>query len=191
LIDRLVARLGRTLFEVPVGFKWFARGLHEGTLGFAGEESAGATFSRRDGKAWTTDKDGIVAALLAAEIIASTGRAPGTRCGDIANEFGNPVAERIDAPTSARQKKKLSEPSREQVNISQMAGERVEQVIEHAPGNDAAAGGIKVVSKNGWFAARPSGTEDIYKIYAESFSGCDHLTQILVDAQSIVDAATS
>jgi phosphoglucomutase len=191
LIDRLVASLGRTLFEVPVGFKWFARALHEGTLGFAGEERAGATFSRRDGKAWTTDKDGIVAALLAAEIIASTGRAPGTRYGEIANEFGNPVAERIDAPTSARQKKKLSEPSREQVNISQMAGERVEQVIEHAPGNDAAIGGIKVVTKNGWFAARPSGTEDIYKIYAESFSGCDHLKQILVDAQSIVDAATS
>ncbi len=191
LIDRLVAQLGRKLFEVPVGFKWFAGGLHDSTLGFAGEESAGATFLRRDGTVWTTDKDGIVAALLAAEITACEGRDPGALYCDLANEFGNPNALRIDAPANAQQKKKLSALSREQINVTELAGEKIEHVFDHAPGNCEAFGGIKVVTKSGWFAARPSGTEDIYKIYAESFSGSDHLKRILEDAQGIVDAAIS
>jgi phosphoglucomutase len=191
LIDRLVARLGRKLFEVPVGFKWFVSGLHDATLGFAGEESAGATFLRRDGTVWTTDKDGIVAALLAAEITACAGRDPGALYGDLATEFGNPNTQRIDAPANLQQRKKLSALSRQQIDVAELAGEKIDQVIDHAPGNGEAISGIKVVTKNGWFAARPSGTEDIYKIYAESFSGSDHLKQILVEAQGVVDAAIS
>jgi len=191
LIDRVTARLGRTLFDAPVGFKWFAEGLHDATLGFAGEESAGATFLRRDGGVWTTDKDGIAAALLAAEITASAGRDPGALYVQLANELGNPFAERIDAAANAQQKQKLAALSREHVQVVDLAGEKIDAVLDRAPGNDAAIGGIKVVTKNGWFAARPSGTEDIYKIYAESFKGSDHLKQILVEAQRVVDAAIS
>ena len=191
LIDRVTARLGRALFEVPVGFKWFADGLHDATLGFAGEESAGATFLRRDGGVWTTDKDGIAAALLAAEITASTGRDPGALYVQLANELGNPFAERIDAAANAQQKQKLAALAREHLRVVDLAGEKIDAVLNRAPGNDAAIGGIKVVTKNGWFAARPSGTEDIYKIYAESFKGSDHLKQILVEAQRVVDGAIS
>ena len=191
LIDRVTARLGRALFEVPVGFKWFADGLHDATLGFAGEESAGATFLRRDGGVWTTDKDGIAAALLAAEITASTGRDPGALYVQLANELGNPFAERIDAAANAQQKQKLAALAREHLRVVDLAGEKIDAVLNRAPGNDAAIGGIKVVTKNGWFAARPSGTEDIYKIYAESYKGSDHLKQILVEAQRVVDGAIS
>ncbi len=191
LIDRVAARLGRTLFEVSVGFKWFADGLHDASLGFAGEESAGATFLRRDGAVWTTDKDGIAAALLAAEITASAGRDPGSLYVQLAHELGNPFAERIDAAANAQQKQKLAALSREHVQVLDLAGEKIDAVLDRAPGNDAAIGGIKVVTKNGWFAARPSGTEDIYKIYAESFKGSDHLKHILVEAQRLVDAAIS
>ncbi|MDM0077044.1 phosphoglucomutase (alpha-D-glucose-1,6-bisphosphate-dependent) [Variovorax sp. J2P1-59] len=191
LIDRLTARLGRRLYEVPVGFKWFADGLLDASLGFVGEESAGATFLRRDGSAWTTDKDGITAALLSAEITARMGRDPGALYADLANEFGNPVASRIDAPATPRQKKQLSALSPQQLGASELAGEKIESVLSHAPGNGAAIGGIKVIAQGGWFAARPSGTEDIYKIYGESFRGADHLRRILDEAQTIVDAAIS
>ncbi|HVK89929.1 MAG TPA: alpha-D-glucose phosphate-specific phosphoglucomutase, partial [Mycoplana sp.] len=191
LIDRLTARLGRRLFEVPVGFKWFADGLLDASLGFVGEESAGATFLRRDGSAWTTDKDGITAALLSAEITARMGRDPGALYADLANEFGNPVASRIDAPATAQQKKQLSALSPQQLGASELAGEKIENVLSHAPGNGAAIGGIKVISQGGWFAARPSGTENIYKIYGESFRGAEHLQRILDEAQTIVDAAIS
>ncbi|MDM0104940.1 phosphoglucomutase (alpha-D-glucose-1,6-bisphosphate-dependent) [Variovorax sp. J22R24] len=191
LIDRLAARLGRRLYEVPVGFKWFADGLLDASLGFVGEESAGATFLRRDGSAWTTDKDGITAALLSAEITARMGRDPGALYTDLANEFGNPVASRIDAPATAQQKKQLSALSPQQLGASELAGDKIESVLSHAPGNGAAIGGIKVISQGGWFAARPSGTENIYKIYGESFRGADHLRRILDEAQKIVDAAIS
>ncbi|MDM0051942.1 phosphoglucomutase (alpha-D-glucose-1,6-bisphosphate-dependent) [Variovorax sp. J22R115] len=191
LIDRLTARLGRRLYEVPVGFKWFADGLLDASLGFVGEESAGATFLRRDGSAWTTDKDGITAALLSAEITARRGRDPGALYTDLANEFGNPVASRIDAPATAQQKKQLSALSPQQLGASELAGEKIENVLSHAPGNGAAIGGIKVISQGGWFAARPSGTENIYKIYGESFRGAEHLRRILDEAQTIVDAAIS
>ncbi len=191
LIDRLTSRLGRQLVEVPVGFKWFAAGLQSGDLGFAGEESAGATFLRRDGSVWTTDKDGMAAALLSAEITARTGRDPGQRYAALADEFGNPVADRVEAPATAQQKKHLAALSPQQIASTEMAGERVESILSHAPGNGAPIGGIKVNTANGWFAARPSGTEDIYKIYAESFSSRDHLQRILQEAQAIVDAAIS
>lgn len=191
LIDRIAARLGRTLFDAPVGFKWFAPGLHEATLGFAGEESAGATFLRRNGSVWTTDKDGIVAALLAAEITACTGRDPGALYAQLADQLGNPCAARIDAPANAQQKKKLAALSPENITVVELAGEKIDAVFDRAPGNDQAIGGIKVAAKSGWFAARPSGTEDIYKIYAESFSGNDHLKKILDEAQRVVDAAIS
>jgi phosphoglucomutase len=191
LIDRLTARLGRSLYEVPVGFKWFVDGLLDASLGLVGEESAGATFLRRDGTVWTTDKDGITAALLSAEITARTGRDPGALYVDLANEFGNPVASRIDAPATVQQKRQLSALSPRQLGATHLAGERIESVLSHAPGNGAAIGGIKVISQGGWFAARPSGTEDIYKIYGESFRGADHLRRILEEAQTIVDAAIS
>lgn len=191
LIDRLAARLGRGLYEVPVGFKWFVDGLLDGSLGFVGEESAGATFLRRDGTVWTTDKDGITAALLSAEITARTGRDPGALYVDLANEFGNPVASRIDAPATVQQKRQLSALSPRQLGATELAGEKIESVLNHAPANGAAIGGIKVISQGGWFAARPSGTEDIYKIYGESFRGADHLRRILDEAQTIVDAAIS
>jgi len=191
LIDRLASRLGRQLVEVPVGFKWFAAGLQSGALGFAGEESAGASFLRRDGSVWTTDKDGITAALLAAEITARTGCDPGQRYAALADEFGNPVAKRVEASATAQQKNQLAALSPHQIASTELAGERIESILSHAPGNDAPIGGIKVNTSNGWFAARPSGTEDIYKIYAESFAGSEHLQRILQEAQAIVDAAVT
>jgi phosphoglucomutase len=189
MIDRVAARLGRKLVEVPVGFKWFAPGLLDGSLGFAGEESAGASFLRRDGTVWTTDKDGLVPSLLAAEIIARTGRDPGEHYRALAREFGAPAADRVQAAASPAQKDKLSKLSPQQVKSTTLAGEAIQSVLTRAPGNDAAIGGLKVVTEHGWFAARPSGTEDIYKIYAESFRGADHLRLILSEAQTIVDQA--
>jgi len=189
MIDRVSGRLGRTLYEVPVGFKWFVEGLIDGSLGFGGEESAGASFSRIDGGVWTTDKDGIVPALLSAEITARTGRDPGDAYRSMAQELGEVFANRIDAPANPEQKKKLAKLDREQVTITKLAGERIDQVLTHAPGNGAAIGGVKVVSRGGWFAARPSGTEDIYKIYAESFRDEGHLGRLIAEAQRIVDAA--
>jgi phosphoglucomutase len=174
---------------VPVGFKWFAQGLFDGTLGFGGEESAGASFLRRDGSVWTTDKDGLVPALLSAEIKARTGKDPGQRYEALADELGRPVADRVDAPATAEQKKQLAALTAAQLNATELAGEKIESVLGKAPGNDAPIGGIKVIAKSGWFAARPSGTEDIYKIYAESFVDADHLQQILKQAQAVVDRA--
>jgi phosphoglucomutase len=189
MIDRVAARLGRPLQEVPVGFKWFVDGLVDGSVGFGGEESAGASFLRRDGTVWTTDKDGIVAALLSGEIRARTGRDPGERFAELAQELGRPVSDRVDAAATPAQKKRLSTLSAAQVRSTELAGEKVLKVLSHAPGNGAAIGGVKVVTDNGWFAARPSGTEDIYKIYGESFLGKDHLARILAEAQQVVDEA--
>jgi phosphoglucomutase len=189
MIDRVVAKLGRKLYEVPVGFKWFVDGLFDGSLGFGGEESAGASFLRRDGTVWTTDKDGIVAALLAAEITARAGRDPGELYGDLTSAFGEPVADRIEAPATPAQKELLSALSPEQVRSTHLAGEAIQRILTRAPGNDAAIGGVKVIAEGGWFAARPSGTEDIYKIYAESFRGEAHLRRIVEEAQGMVDAA--
>jgi phosphoglucomutase len=189
MIDRVTARLGRKLCEVPVGFKWFADGLLDGSLGFGGEESAGASFLRRDGTVWTTDKDGVAPALLSAEMTARTGRHPGTLYRDLVRDLGDMTADRVEAPATAEQKKKLAGLSPQQVRITEMAGEPIQSVLTKAPGNDAPIGGIKVISKGGWFAARPSGTEDIYKIYAESFHGADHLRTLLREAQTIVDTA--
>ena len=191
LIDRLTARLGRQLVEMPVGFKWFASGLQSGALGFCGEESAGATFLRRNGATWTTDKDGIAAALLSAEITARTGRDPGQRYEALAAEFGKPVARRMQASSTAQQKTQLAALTPQQITATELAGERIESILSHAPGNGEPIGGIKVNTANGWFAARPSGTENIYKIYAESFVGAEHLRRILQEAQAIVDAAIS
>jgi phosphoglucomutase len=188
-IDRVTANLGRRLYEVPVGFKWFVDGLVDGSLGFGGEESASASFLRRDGTVWTTDKDGIVPALLAAEITARTGRDPGQSYRDLAASFGDPVYQRTDAPANARQKAALQNLSPEAITASEMAGERIEHVLTRAPGNDQSIGGLKVVTCNGWFAARPSGTEDVYKIYAESFLGPEHLKRIQAEARQIVSRA--
>jgi phosphoglucomutase len=189
LIDRVAKRLGHRLYEVPVGFKWFVDGLFDGSLGFGGEESAGASFLRRDGGVWTTDKDGIVPALLSAEISARSGRDPGELYRGLVADLGEPRADRVEAPASAEQKTRLAKLSPQQVRSTELAGENIELVLDHAPGNEAPIGGIKVTSANGWFAARPSGTEDIYKIYAESFRGEDHLRAILREAQGIVDRA--
>ncbi len=189
LIERVAARLQRTLFDVPVGFKWFSQGLLDGRLGFGGEESAGAAFLRRDGTVWTTDKDGITAALLAAEITARTGRDPGVLYRGLAQELGRPVADRVEAPASAQQKRQLAALSPAQITAADLAGEKITAVLSQAPGNGAPIGGIKVCAPSGWYAARPSGTEDIYKIYAESFQGAEHLQQILREAQATVDAA--
>jgi phosphoglucomutase len=189
MIDRVAERLGRRLYEVPVGFKWFVDGLLDGSLAFVGEESAGATMSRRDGRVWTTDKDGIVPALLSAEITARTGRDPGELYQGLAREFGAPESDRIDAPATPAQKKKLAALSPKQLHSTELAGDKIEHIIDRAPGNDAPIGGIKVIASGGWFAARPSGTENIYKIYAESFRGVEHLRAILGEAQAIVDAA--
>ena len=191
LIDRVAARLGRALYEVPVGFKWFAAGLLDGSLGFGGEESAGASFLRRDGSVWTTDKDGIIAALLSAEITARKGRDPGALYTELANEFGNPVTDRVEAPANAEQKKQLAALSPQQIASTALAGEKIESILSQAPGNGAPIGGVKVIAASGWFAARPSGTEDIYKIYAESTRGAEHLQRILEEAQRIVDKAIS
>ncbi len=189
LIDRVAVRLGRRLYEVPVGFKWFSQGLLDGSLGFGGEESAGAAFLRRDGTAWTTDKDGLIAALLAAEITARCGRDPGVMYLELANQLGQPVADRIEAPATVKQKAQLAALSPKAIQSAELAGAPITDVLSQAPGNGAPIGGIKVVAKNGWYAARPSGTEDIYKIYAESFQGPAHLQRILLEAQTAVDAA--
>ena len=189
LIDRVSRKLGRRVYEVPVGFKWFADGLAKGELGFCGEESAGATFLRRNGEAWTTDKDGIIAALLAAEITASAGRDPGEMYHEITRELGTPANGRVEAHATPAQKKILSALSPEQVTGDTLAGEKIQSIITNAPGNGAPIGGVKVATETGWFAARPSGTEDIYKIYGESFRGEDQLDRILGEAQTIVDAA--
>jgi len=189
MIDRVAAHLGRRLAEVPVGFKWFVEGLSDGSYGFGGEESAGASFLRRQGTVWTTDKDGIILALLAAEITARTKRDPAQHYQELAERFGRPVYERIDAPATAAQKAVLKQLSPELVTAVTLAGDPITAKLTRAPGNGAEIGGLKVTTANGWFAARPSGTEDIYKIYAESFSGGDHLRQIQDEARAIVDAA--
>ncbi|MBC7161301.1 MAG: alpha-D-glucose phosphate-specific phosphoglucomutase [Immundisolibacter sp.] len=189
MIDRVAAKLGRRLYEVPVGFKWFVDGLLDGALGFVGEESAGASFLRRNGSVWTTDKDGIVPALLAGEITARLGRDPGEIYRQLTDEFGAPAYDRIDAPATPEQKKLLAQLSPQQVRSRQLAGEEILATLTRAPGNDAPIGGLKVVAEHGWFAARPSGTEDIYKIYAESFLGEAHLRRIQAEAQTIVGDA--
>ena len=191
LIDRVAAKLGRRVYEVPVGFKWFVDGLLDGSLGFAGEESAGASFLRLDGSVWTTDKDGIVPALLAAEITARMGRDPGEIYRDLAHELGEPFSERVDAAATPEQKQRLARISPEQLRSTDLAGEPIRTVLTHAPGNGAPIGGLKVIARSGWFAARPSGTENICKIYAESFLGPDHLRQILDEAQTIVRDVTA
>jgi phosphoglucomutase len=189
MIDRVTAKLGRQLHEVPVGFKWFVDGLGDGTLGFVGEESAGATFVRRDGTVWTTDKDGIALALLAAEITAVAGRDPGELYADLTREFGEPAFDRVEAPATPEQKKRLATLSPTDVHCTELAGDSVTAIINEAPGNHAPIGGVKVSTASGWFAARPSGTEDLYRIYAESFSGKEALARIVDEAQAIVDAA--
>jgi len=189
MIDRVVAGLGRRLAEVPVGFKWFTPGLLDGSLCFGGEESAGASFLRRDGSAWTTDKDGPVMNLLAAEITARTGKDPGEHYAELTAEFGAPCYTRIDAPATPEQKAKLGRLSPAAVTATRLAGEPITARLTRAPGNDAPIGGLKVIAANGWFAARPSGTENIYKIYAESFRDPDHLAAIVAEARGIVDAA--
>ena len=189
LIDRVTAKLGRQLFEVPVGFKWFSSGLLNGSLGFGGEESAGATFLRRDGSVWTTDKDGIIAALLSAEITARMGRDPGVLYVELTKELGNPAADRVQVTASAKQKQQLAALSSHDITVTELAGEKIDSIIDHAPGDDAPIGGIKVSAASGWFAARPSGTEDVYKIYAESFNGEAHLKQIQTEAKALVNAA--
>jgi len=189
MVDRVAGKLGRKLSEVPVGFKWFVPGLVDGSFGFGGEESAGASFLRKDGSVWSTDKDGIILCLLAAEILAVTGRDPGEHYQDLVAEFGAPVYQRNDAPATPGEKAKLKKLSPEQVTASMLAGEPITAKLTNAPGNGAAIGGLKVVTENGWFAARPSGTEDIYKIYAESFKGQAHLDQILAEATTIVSDA--
>jgi phosphoglucomutase len=189
MIDRVTARLGRRLYEVPVGFKWFVAGLLSRDLGFGGEESAGASFSALDGSAWSTDKDGIAPALLSAEITARSGADPAAAYRALARDLGEPYSDRVEARATPEQKKKLSKLDRSQVRSQELAGDRIEQVLTRAPGNDAPIGGLKVCTANGWFAARPSGTEDIYKIYGESFRDEAHLRKILSEAQSIVDAA--
>ena len=186
MIDRVTAKLGRKLYEVPVGFKWFVDGLLDGSLGFGGEESAGASFLRLDGTVWTTDKDGIVPALLAGEITARTGRDPGEIYRELTREFGEPVYDRVEAPATPEQKEALKRLSPDQVKTVDLAGEKIEAILSHAPGNNEPIGGLKIIAKSGWFAARPSGTESIYKIYAESFQGTDHLRRILAEAQTIV-----
>ena len=189
MIDRIAADTGRVLCEVPVGFKWFVDGLLDGSFGFGGEESAGASFLRRDGTAWSTDKDGIILDLLSAEITAKTGRDPGLHYQDLENRFGSPVYERIDAPATPEQKAVLKNLSPKQVSATELAGEAITAKLTEAPGNGAAIGGLKVVTENGWFAARPSGTENIYKIYAESFNGLNHLESIQDEARAIVSDA--
>ncbi len=188
MIDRVAASLGRPLLEVPVGFKWFVPGLIDGTLGFGGEESAGSSFLRLDGSVWSTDKDGIIAALLASEMLATTGISPSVRFRELTGEFGDPVYERIDAPATREQKAVLGRLSASAITATELAGEAITSILTEAPGNGAAIGGLKVTTEHGWFAARPSGTEDVYKIYAESFTGPEHLRQIQVEAQALVDS---
>ncbi|RLP79369.1 alpha-D-glucose phosphate-specific phosphoglucomutase [Mycetocola lacteus] len=189
MIDRVTARIGRELWEVPVGFKWFVPGLIDGSVGFGGEESAGASFLRFDGSVWTTDKDGILLALLASEIRAVTGKSPSELYRALTEEFGDPAYERVDAPATPAQKAALGKLDPAAVTATELAGETIIAALSHAPGNDAALGGLKVVTENAWFAARPSGTEDVYKIYAESFRGAEHLAQVQEEARAIVAAA--
>lgn len=191
MIDKVAAELDRRIYEVPVGFKWFADGLYDGSLGFGGEESAGASFLRFDGTVWTTDKDGIILALLSAEITAKNGRDPGDIYSDLTKKLGDPVYDRIDAPATPEQKKMLAKLSPAQVKFTELAGEKIISSLTNAPGNGASIGGLKVIAENGWFAARPSGTENIYKIYAESFKGTDHLHKIIKEAQEIVTKAVT
>ncbi len=187
MIDHVVAGLGRKLVEVPVGFKWFVPGLIDGSIGFGGEESAGASFLRKNGKAWSTDKDGLILALLASEITAVTGKTPSQRYAELTAEFGAPAYERIDAAATLEQKAKLGKISADDVKASELAGEPIRQILTHAPGNGAALGGLKVVTENAWFAARPSGTENVYKIYGESFKGESHLREVQSAAKELVD----
>ncbi|MEO8093423.1 MAG: phosphoglucomutase (alpha-D-glucose-1,6-bisphosphate-dependent) [Pseudolysinimonas sp.] len=189
MIDRVAASLGRRLWEVPVGFKWFVPGLVDGSVGFGGEESAGASFLQLDGQAWTTDKDGILLALLASEILAVTGKSPSQLYAELTAEFGNPAYARVDAVASKEQKARLGTLSGSDITVDTLAGEKITARLSEAPGNGAAIGGVKVVTENAWFAARPSGTEDVYKIYAESFRGPDHLAEVQAEAKKIVDAA--
>jgi phosphoglucomutase len=189
IIDRVAEAAGRRLMEVPVGFKWFVPGLLDGTVAFGGEESAGASFLQRDGRVWTTDKDGIILALLASEITAVTGRTPDEHYTELTARLGNPAYERIDAPASREQKAALARLSADQVDITELGGEKVLGLLTTAPGNGEPLGGLKVVTESAWFAARPSGTEDVYKLYAESFQGADHLARIQAEAQQIIDAA--
>lgn len=187
IINRVVEKLGRKLIEVPVGFKWFVPGLIDGSVGFGGEESAGASFLRLDGKAWSTDKDGLILALLAAEMTAVTGKTPSQRYAEITQEFGAPAYERIDAPATLEQKSKLGKLSADAVSASELAGEKITAILTHAPGNGAALGGLKVETESAWFAARPSGTENVYKIYGESFKGAEHLKLVQAEAKKLVD----
>jgi len=189
IIDRVTAKLGRKLYEVPVGFKWFVNGLLDGSLGFGGEESAGASFVRLDGSVWTTDKDGIIPSLLAAEITARMGRDPGEIYHEITHEFGEPVYERVEVSATLKQKELLKKLSQENIIYTNLAGEKIQTIRTSAPGNGAPIGGVKVGAESGWFVARPSGTEEIYKIYAESFRGAEHLHRILEEAQAIVSEA--
>ena len=189
MIDRVAKGLNRPMLEVPVGFKWFVDGLIDGTLGFVGEESAGATFLRRNGSVWTTDKDGLILGLLAAEMTATTGKDPGQLYSDLTEKYGAPVYQRIDAEATKEQKAKLAKLSPSQVTAKELAGEPITAILTEAPGNHASIGGLKVTTEDGWFAARPSGTEDVYKIYAESFKGQDHLTQIQTQAKALVASA--
>ena len=189
IIDRVAKGLNRTMLEVPVGFKWFVDGLIDGSLGFVGEESAGATFLRRDGQVWTTDKDGLIPGLLAAEMTARTGKDPGQLYNDLTAKYGAPVYQRIDAAATPEEKSKLGKLSASQVTAKDLAGEPITAIVTEAPGNKAPIGGLKVSTENGWFAARPSGTEDVYKIYAESFKGLDHLRQIQDEAKALVAKA--
>ncbi|WP_245897355.1 alpha-D-glucose phosphate-specific phosphoglucomutase [Hymenobacter nivis] len=189
LLDRVAARLGRPLYETPVGFKWFAAGLLDGSLGFAAEESAGASFARGNGQVWTTDKDGFIPALLAAEITARTGHDPGQRYQTLTRTLGEPVTDRVEAPATPAQQHLLATLTAGQVAGTELAGEKITAILTQAPGNHAPIGGLKVTTQNGWFAARPSGTEAIYKIYGESFLGQEHLDKIMTQAQEMVDAA--
>ncbi|MDQ1682381.1 MAG: phosphoglucomutase [Frankiaceae bacterium] len=189
MIDRVATELGRTLLEVPVGFKWFVPGLLDGSVGFGGEESAGASFLRRDGRVWTTDKDGILLCLLASEILAVTGESPSQRYAALVGRHGDPAYARVDAPATREEKAILAALSPEQVKATEVAGEPITATLTKAPGNGAAIGGLKVTTQSGWFAARPSGTEDVYKIYAESFKGPEHLARIQEEARSVVSAA--
>jgi phosphoglucomutase len=189
MIDRVAAKLGRKIYEVPVGFKWFVDGLLDGSLAFVGEESAGASFARLDGTVWTTDKDGFILSLLAAEMTARAGRDPGEIYQQLTRDLGEPVYDRVDAPATPEQKQLLAKLSPRQVTSSELAGEKIQTVLTRAPGNGAPIGGLKVAAENGWFAARPSGTENIYKIYAESFLGAGHLRRVLEEAEKIVSAA--
>ncbi len=189
LIDRVAAGLAKPMVEVPVGFKWFVPGLLDGSFGFGGEESAGASFLRRDGRVWTTDKDGILLALLASEILAATGQTPSQRYNYLAGRYGDPSYARVDAPADREQKAKLGALSPSDVTATELAGEAITARLTEAPGNGARIGGLKVTTENAWFAARPSGTEDVYKIYAESFLGPDHLARVQAEAREVVSAA--